>query len=422
MLLGEKVEPEFLRPSVRCLNPMGQLEYFLSRGAKQEDILRDTGLTYDYLKEENHWINYRISNILMKNCQDSIPSITAYDWQTAGQEVARINQTRVFKLIISISGIQSMYRKSVNLISSLVTYATMEILDLRNGFCDFTIRFSENFRDVSLGHAGFWIAGVFSSFPTAMGLNPAVVKVLYHQSYLTNLIEIFYDKLDLRCSEEENSFLINGVPFGEQVELQCQSDLKVFSIDYERNSPKANAVVLTSDLEMDGIIYLKKGEIFNAPYFRMQAQWEPEPPLHRRVKYLFSTKQDVLEAVSTELEKQVSNSQNHLSTRINSEEESQGHLDKQQGQVETLETMGNQETEGAKHNFPGSWPQKLLTPREIEILNWVREGKTSWEIGRIIGISKSTVNFHMNNIIGKLKAKNRTMAVAEAISRGLLKP
>jgi len=62
----------------------------------------------------------------------------------------------------------------------------------------------------------------------------------------------------------------------------------------------------------------------------------------------------------------------------------------------------------------------VLTPREIECLQWASRGKTEEEIAIIIGRSRQTVHFHMRNVVTKLEASNRTHAVAIACSRGLL--
>lgn len=61
-----------------------------------------------------------------------------------------------------------------------------------------------------------------------------------------------------------------------------------------------------------------------------------------------------------------------------------------------------------------------LTQRELECLRWSREGKTSWEIAHILGISQSTIIFHMKNAVAKLGAANKTQAVIAAIERGLI--
>ena len=61
-----------------------------------------------------------------------------------------------------------------------------------------------------------------------------------------------------------------------------------------------------------------------------------------------------------------------------------------------------------------------LTKREVEVLCWLKEGKTSWEISVILSISERTINFHVNNLKTKLNAGNRLSAVAQAMHLGLV--
>ena len=61
-----------------------------------------------------------------------------------------------------------------------------------------------------------------------------------------------------------------------------------------------------------------------------------------------------------------------------------------------------------------------LSSREKEVLDWLKEGKTSWEISAILKISERTVNFHVTNILRKLQVVNRAQAVAVAIRSGLV--
>ncbi len=63
----------------------------------------------------------------------------------------------------------------------------------------------------------------------------------------------------------------------------------------------------------------------------------------------------------------------------------------------------------------------LLTGREREVLRWVADGKTSWEVSVILNISERTVKFHLLQASRKLNAVNRTSAVAKALARGLIK-
>jgi DNA-binding CsgD family transcriptional regulator len=62
----------------------------------------------------------------------------------------------------------------------------------------------------------------------------------------------------------------------------------------------------------------------------------------------------------------------------------------------------------------------LLTAREKDCLRWRSQGKTDWEISQLIGISESTVKFHLENSRSKLGATNTIHAVAKAIVHGLI--
>lgn len=61
-----------------------------------------------------------------------------------------------------------------------------------------------------------------------------------------------------------------------------------------------------------------------------------------------------------------------------------------------------------------------LTEREVVVLRWTAEGKTSSEISDILNITERTVNFHIANAMSKLNAVNKTAAVIRAAMVGLL--
>lgn len=64
--------------------------------------------------------------------------------------------------------------------------------------------------------------------------------------------------------------------------------------------------------------------------------------------------------------------------------------------------------------------RNILSTREKEVLNWLKEGKSSWDMSVILGISERTVNFHIYNIMKKLEVVNRPQAVAVATHLGML--
>ncbi|PLP97927.1 autoinducer binding domain-containing protein [Cupriavidus pauculus] len=61
-----------------------------------------------------------------------------------------------------------------------------------------------------------------------------------------------------------------------------------------------------------------------------------------------------------------------------------------------------------------------LTTREVEVLQWTADGKTTLEIGDLLGLSECTVRFHIRNVITKLNVANKTAAAVYAAMNGLL--
>lgn len=61
-----------------------------------------------------------------------------------------------------------------------------------------------------------------------------------------------------------------------------------------------------------------------------------------------------------------------------------------------------------------------LTPRELETMRWTLEGKTAWEVGRILGIAEDTVARHALTATQKLGGANKHHAAVKALRLGLI--
>lgn len=65
-------------------------------------------------------------------------------------------------------------------------------------------------------------------------------------------------------------------------------------------------------------------------------------------------------------------------------------------------------------------PKPSLTPREVEVLEWVSRGLPSKMIAHELGVSESTIKFHLSSIYAKLGVASRTEAVSRAAKLGLI--
>jgi DNA-binding NarL/FixJ family response regulator len=90
----------------------------------------------------------------------------------------------------------------------------------------------------------------------------------------------------------------------------------------------------------------------------------------------------------------------------------------QQDEADEMEDAAGPSTEPG-HDAGGE-PADVLSAREREVLELLAGGASNKEIARVLGLSLSTVKFHVAGIIGKLGARSRVDAVAIAIRAGLV--
>jgi pSer/pThr/pTyr-binding forkhead associated (FHA) protein len=62
----------------------------------------------------------------------------------------------------------------------------------------------------------------------------------------------------------------------------------------------------------------------------------------------------------------------------------------------------------------------VLSPRQQEVLNYLKDGLTNPEIAVRLGVTERTVKAHCQEVFDRLGARNRTAAVSAAMRLGLL--
>ena len=61
-----------------------------------------------------------------------------------------------------------------------------------------------------------------------------------------------------------------------------------------------------------------------------------------------------------------------------------------------------------------------LTPREVQVLQYLARGRANKDIADVLNISEHTAKDHTKSILGKLRVADRTEAVTAAIQRGII--
>jgi DNA-binding NarL/FixJ family response regulator len=75
---------------------------------------------------------------------------------------------------------------------------------------------------------------------------------------------------------------------------------------------------------------------------------------------------------------------------------------------------------GRPHDDP--WPAPDFNARQLEILGFVQDGKSSGDIGTILGLSRRTVEWRLSRIFEALGVHTRVQAVVRARELGILRP
>jgi len=79
------------------------------------------------------------------------------------------------------------------------------------------------------------------------------------------------------------------------------------------------------------------------------------------------------------------------------------------------------ETPPAGRAAPPKWSERL-TPRELCVLRLLARGRTNREIAAALRVATGTVKVHVEHILAKLDASDRTQAAVRAVELGLIPP
>lgn len=71
-------------------------------------------------------------------------------------------------------------------------------------------------------------------------------------------------------------------------------------------------------------------------------------------------------------------------------------------------------------NINDNLEHRTLTPRELEVLQWIVQGKSNKDIAQVLGVSVNTISVHRASIMQRLEVNNTAELVVSAIRSGLV--
>ena len=91
-----------------------------------------------------------------------------------------------------------------------------------------------------------------------------------------------------------------------------------------------------------------------------------------------------------------------------------------EARFEDRESQMSRDDDTVLMELPEVEDKPMLSPRQQEVLRYLRDGLTNPEIAKRLGVTERTVKAHCQEVFDRIGARNRTAAVAVALRLGLL--
>lgn len=267
----------YMAPVVRCASLKGMLLYF---DQFQEDIAEKLleGLSYEkeYYFDTSNWTNFIDAHQIAWNIHENFPQTTLDDWVKVGGNIANDQTAKIFEAVIPFISLKYMYSMLPLINRNFNDTISCESIVVRNGHADFKITVDKRFSDIDHGYLSHHFAGVVAMIPTAKGKEPAQTRILYCQSKLRNIITFLYHSYGLSYDEKQDGVYVSGRKIAMPIRLLSErvKGKEVLGERYEVDKTMGNGFIMVEDLCVNGVQLLRKGEIYNAPYTRMQFDWQ----------------------------------------------------------------------------------------------------------------------------------------------------
>lgn len=297
----------YMKPVVRTVTLKGMLLYFEEhKGDMADKLLEGLSFNKKYYFDTSNWTNFIDAHQIAWNIHEYFPETTLYDWFTIGANVAKDQTAKIFETVIPFISLKYMYSMVPLINRNFNDTIVCEAVTTRNGHADYTLTVDKRFAMIDHGYLFHHFAGIVAMIPTAKNMEPATFRILYCQSKLKNIINYLYHRYGLSYNQKQDGVYVEGQKIAAPIRLFSEriKGKEVLGESYELNYDHHNGFVLLDDLYVEGVQLLKKGEIYDAPYTRIQFDW-PKKTAKKYFSHIFkpqSSHTALFQDVSKELQ------------------------------------------------------------------------------------------------------------------------
>lgn len=370
---------------------------FIDAAARRFDIDRKElqSLYAACAGSDHRWVEARDWEPAVDFINERCP-VTVYDWIDFGIDAIARTTNPVHRLLLQTAAPRS-YLGGIPIYTKALSNHTeffVRNIEHRTAIVDISTKL--DYLRGSAGHSVFFQTGAVLSFFRVRGIPAGVTRVFHQPCLVDNILRRLYGRYRFRIEETEEEIRVDDKPLARKNVLIHVPNAGAGSGDRSRAAPGPRGVLrrafrpgpgkapdeapavratrITHDLVHDGLVLLKRGEVFDAPFSRLAFSWgaEPIPSFLRRAGI----------AVRNALRP------GRLATL----------------QAEYLESSIATARDAAVKNDPAL---DSLTAREREVAELLCCGNSRREIAQRLCIALPTVKRHVESVYRKLGVHSR---------------
>lgn len=303
------------RNNVSCRNINIIAKYVAERIGSDIALFANLPQSVDYLKNENHWIPLPLYNQIMERAIDLLKDPNApYEM---GRSALKLQSWGIFRYLQEIFlsviyGPIEAYKRFGGYNTHFNKTKDLEILEPKEDSFLLKITFRNGVNPVDDFYSERFIEGLIASVPENWGLEAASVTATLKEYNLPLLLRNIGGAAEDDIEIRDCGFFLKGIEIGKRVRITPRPGTHDFDIAGECSDPRMRdplehlpaAILIKDDIEINKQLTLKKGELYNAPYFLYRVSWQPMS-LGKKLKHFLlyqrASRQSYIKGMETSL-------------------------------------------------------------------------------------------------------------------------
>ncbi|MCK4642506.1 adenylate/guanylate cyclase domain-containing protein [bacterium] len=295
----------------KCTNIV--IKYLKAQNKNVDELLDGLEYSESFLTNPHNWISLKTWVTLTKKTKKILNDPDAL--YKCGLSSGSLESLGIFKNIVSmVASPGAILKKAAKYNTQFNDTNDWEVYGLTKSNCIIKIRFKDDVNPTEDVDGELFIDGILAGIPLIWNLPEGRIETTLIEYDLKELLDNKYSKYNLETENKQNKFYIDGQVYGQEVLLEKEIiDGKTIylgkycELDNGRiyGAEEVKGILITKELVLDNQNIVRKGQIYNAPYFIKKISWRENKSVIRSIinkgKRLIAGDKSNLEALEDEL-------------------------------------------------------------------------------------------------------------------------